>query len=75
MHALGELLHLPAFRDVAEGGWDAWGVFVAGVAEVDEPFAVEVPGLGLEHLNPPLAVLDQLVVGGEDPGDALLLGE
>ena len=46
-----------------------------GEAEVDEPLAVEPAGHLLQDLDAPLAVLDQVVVGGEDAGDAALDGE
>ena len=47
-------------------------VFVAGEAEVDEPFFVE-QSCGLFHqLYPPPVVCDQVVVGGEDGGDSSL---
>jgi hypothetical protein len=42
---------------------------------VDEPLAVESAGNLLQDLDAPLAVLDQVVVGGEDAGDAALDGE
>jgi hypothetical protein len=48
---------------------------MAGEAEVDEPLAVETAGHLLKDLDAPLAVLDQVVVGGEDAGDAALDGE
>ncbi len=48
---------------------------MAGEAEVDEPLAVEPAGHLLQDLDAPLAVLDQVVVGGEDAGDAALDGE
>jgi len=41
---VAELLHLPAVGDGAEGGIEAGDGFVAGVAEVDEPLAVEGAG-------------------------------
>jgi hypothetical protein len=45
---------------------------MAGEAEVDEPLAVEPAGHFLQDFDAPLAVLDQVVVGGEDAGDAAL---
>jgi|GEM_PF-7131014 len=45
---------------------------MSGEAEVDEPLAVEGAGHGLQNPDAPLTVLDQLVVGGEDAGDAAL---
>jgi hypothetical protein len=48
---------------------------MAGEAEVDEPLAVEPAGHLLQDLDAPLAVFDQVVVGGEDAGDAALEGE
>ena len=48
---------------------------MAGEAEVNEPLAVEPAGHFLQDLDAPLAVLDQIVVGGEDAGDAALDGE
>ena len=48
---------------------------MAGEAEVDEPLAVEGAGHRLQNLDPPLAVLDQFVVGRQGPRDAALDGE
>ena len=48
---------------------------MAGEAEVDEPLAVEPAGHFLQDSDAPLTVLDQVVVGGEDAGDAALGGE
>ena len=45
-------------------------VLVAGEAEADEPLAVELPRRLLQQRHPPPVVLDQVVVGGEDVGDA-----
>ena len=45
---------------------------MAGEAELDEPFAVDVLGYLLQDLDAPQVVLDQVVVGGEDGGDFLL---
>lgn len=72
---IAERPSLPPFRDGAEGGVDEGDGFVAGEAEVDEPLAVE----GLRHLlqypDAPQVVLDQVVVGREDPGNSALGGE
>jgi hypothetical protein len=48
---------------------------MAGEAEVDEPLAVEPAGHLFQDLDAPLAILDQVVVGGEDGGDAALDGK
>ena len=49
-------------------------VFVAGEAEVDEPFTIEQPSAAFsQQRNPPPVVLDQVVVGGEDVGNFLLV--
>ena len=56
----------PSPRDRAEGRVDEGGVLVAGVAEVDEPLAVDRPRHLLQHLNPPPIVLNQVVEGAED---------
>ena len=48
------------------------GGFVAGEAEADEPLLVEVLRHLLQHLDPPVVDLDQVVVGGEDGGDFFL---
>jgi hypothetical protein len=48
---------------------------MAGEAEVNEPLAVEPSGHLLQDLDASLAVLDQVVVGGQDAGDAALDGE
>jgi hypothetical protein len=48
-------------------------VFVAGEAEVDEPFLVEQPGCLLQQLNPPSVVFDQVVVSEEDYTNFLVL--
>ncbi|KAF5425531.1 MAG: hypothetical protein C5S41_03810, partial [Candidatus Methanomarinus sp.] len=42
---------------------------MAGEAEVNEPLPIEQPRRLLQQLNPPLVVLDQVVVGGEDGDD------
>ena len=47
---------------------------MAREAEVDEPLAVEPAGHFLQDLDAPLAVLDQVVVGGENASDAALIG-
>ena len=70
-----ELLHLPPLRNLPERRGDAGVVFVAGEAEVDEPLAVEGAGHRLQNPDAPLAVLDQLVVGRQDAGDAALHGQ
>ena len=44
-------------------------------AEVDEPFLVEPPGHFFEDRDAARVVLDQVVIGREDRGDALLGGE
>ena len=49
------------------------GVLVAGEAEADEPLAIELPRRLLQQRHPPPVVLDQVVVGGEDVGNALLM--
>ena len=43
---------------------------MAGEAEVNKPLLVEQPRRLFQQLNPPPIVLDQIVVGGEDGGDA-----
>src|SRR5215813_2403876 len=48
------------------------GVFVAGEAEAGEPLAVKLPRCLLQQRYPPLVVLDQGVVGGEDVSNAVL---
>jgi hypothetical protein len=68
----GSALHLPPLRNLPSGDADARMVLVAGEAEVDEPLAVEGAGHRLQDLDAPLAVFDQVVVGGEDAGDAAL---
>ena len=45
---------------------------MAGVAEVDEPLAVETAGHVLQDRDALTVVLDQVVVGREDGGDAAL---
>ena len=45
---------------------------MTGVAEVDEPFAVEAARHVFQYADAPLVVFDQLVVGGENAGDATL---
>lgn len=60
-----EALSLPPLRHAV----DDLGVFVAGEAEVDEPFLVEQPRRLLQQLYAPPVVLDQVVIGGKDGGD------
>ena len=48
---------------------------MAGVAKVDEPLALEPAGHSLQDRDAPLAVLDQVVLEGEDAGDSALDGE
>ena len=48
---------------------------MAGVVEVDKPFAVEAARHVFQYADAPLVVFDQLVVGREDAGNALLDGE
>ena len=45
---------------------------MTGKAESDEPFPVELPRCLFQQCNPLPVVLDQIVVGGEDVGDAEL---
>ena len=72
---LAKLLDLPPLRNFPERRGDAGVVFVAGEAELDEPLAVKSAGHSFQDLDAPLAVLDQVVVGGQDAGDAALDGE
>ena len=51
------------------------GVLVAGEAEADQPLAVQLQRRFLQQRHPPAVVLDQVVVGGENIGDALLDGQ
>src|SRR5207302_2027706 len=69
LNRFGRWHSLPPFRHAA--GYAS--VLVAGEAEADEPLAVELPRRLLQDGHPPPVVLDQVVVGGEDIGDALLL--
>ena len=48
---------------------------MTGVAEVDEPLAVEAAGHVLQDRDALAVVLDQVVVGGKDRSDASLDGE
>src|SRR5450830_618546 len=48
---------------------------MAGEAEADEPLLVEATGHLLQNRDAPRVVLDQVVVGGEDGGDAALLSQ
>lgn len=68
-------LHLPPLRNLPQRRLHQPAALMAGEAEVDEPLAVEPAGHLLQDLDAPLAVLDQVVVGGEDAGDAALDGE
>ncbi len=43
-----------------------------GVPEVDEPLAIDPLGHLLQDLDPPIVVLDEVVVCGEDRGDLAL---
>src|SRR5436309_12704949 len=51
---------------------DDASVLVAGEAEADEPLAIELPRRVLQQRHSPPVVLDQVVVGREDVGDAIL---
>ena len=42
---------------------DDLSMFVVGEVEADEPLAVEQPRRLLQQRNPPLVVLDQVIVG------------
>src|SRR3546814_8910215 len=67
-----ELLYLPSLRNFAQGRRDTGKGFVAGEAEVDEPFAVEGAGHRLQNPDASLAVLDQFVVGRKNACDLFL---
>ena len=56
-------------------GLDEGDGFVAGVAEVDEPFAIEAARHVFQYADAPLVVFDQLVVSREDACDAALGAE
>lgn len=45
---------------------------MTGKTEPDEPLPVELPCRMFQNCNPPLVILDQIVVGGEDVRDAKL---
>src|SRR5947209_19653682 len=51
------------------------GVLVAGETEADEPLAIELSGRLLQQRQPPPVVIDEVVVGGEGVGDALLYND
>ena len=69
-----ELANCPPLRDLPQRRLHQPAALMAREAEVDEPLAVEPKGHLLQDLDAPLAVLDQVVVGGEDAGDAVVDG-
>ena len=71
-NAVSRSLRLLPPTGILPRGIDEAGVLVAGEAELDEPFAVEVLGHLFQYLDPPQVVLDQVVVGREDGGDFAL---
>ena len=67
--------YLPGSRNRAQGGLDEGRVLGAGVAEVDEPLAVDGPRHLLQHLNLPPIVFDQVVNRIENDADPVLITE
>ena len=62
----------PTPWNLAQRGVDEFDFFMAGEAEVDEPFPVNRLGHFLQDGNSPGVVLNQVVIGREDAGDFAL---
>ena len=70
---IAQAFYLPPLRYLPQRRVHHLDLLVAGEAELDEPLPVEGLGHLLQYLDAPEIVLDQVVVGGEDGGDFLLV--